>query len=118
MTVTDLVSPATSPTQKKSSLPDDPSGGETFKFQDKLPKLPIPELEITAEKYLAALEPLQVRYISQLTRLFSNAIYQTLEEHVETKLAVQEFLIKDGPELQAKLQTYATDKSSYIEEFW
>ncbi|KAL7322497.1 carnitine O-acetyltransferase yat1 [Mucor circinelloides] len=101
MTVTDLVSPATSPTQRKSSLPADPSGGETFKFQDKLPKLPIPELEITAEKYLAALQPLQ-----------------TPEEHVETKLAVQEFLQRDGPELQAKLQTYATDKSSYIEEFW
>jgi len=60
MTVTDLVSPATSPTQSKSILPADPSGGETFKFQDKLPKLPIPELEITAEKYLAALQPLQV----------------------------------------------------------
>ena len=60
MTVTDLVSPATSPTQRKSSLPVDPSGGETFKFQDKLPKLPIPELETTAEKYLAALQPLQV----------------------------------------------------------
>lgn len=75
MTVIDLISPTTSPAQKKSNLPDDPSGGETFKFQDKLPKLPIPELEITAEKYLAALQPLQVKYISQLTRLFSNISY-------------------------------------------
>lgn len=37
---------------------------------------------------------------------------------METEAAVQEFLKRDGPELQAKLQTYATDKSSYIEEFW
>lgn len=69
MTVTDLVSPATSPTQRKSSLPADPSGGETFKFQDKLPKLPIPELEITAEKYLAALQPLQVSTVRTLPPL-------------------------------------------------
>lgn len=60
MTVTNIISPATSPQSKKSSLPADPSGGETFKFQEKLPKLPIPELEITAKKYLAVLKPLQV----------------------------------------------------------
>lgn len=46
---------------KKSNLPEDPSGGETFRFQDKLPKLPIPELGVTAAKYLSVLEPLQVR---------------------------------------------------------
>lgn len=46
---------------KKLSLPIDPSGGKTFQFQDKLPKLPIPELESTAAKYLAVLEPLQVK---------------------------------------------------------
>jgi carnitine O-acetyltransferase len=60
MTVEKPVSPATSPTQRKSSLPVDPSGGETFKFQSKLPKLPIPELEATAEKYISVLKPLQV----------------------------------------------------------
>lgn len=47
--------------------------------------------------------------------LISNQIKQ---EHEETKIAVQEFLEQEGPELQAKLNTYATDKSSYIEEFW
>lgn len=74
MTVTNLASPATSPTQRKSSLPADPSGGETFKFQDKLPKLPIPELETTAEKYLAALQPLQVSITvrKRLCCLFAN----------------------------------------------
>ncbi|KAI7902149.1 acyltransferase ChoActase/COT/CPT [Cokeromyces recurvatus] len=79
----------------------DPCGGETFKYQDKLPKLPIPSLESTAQKYLQALKPLQ-----------------TQEEHEATKHAIQDFLNNEGPELQTKLQTYATDKSSYIEEFW
>lgn len=101
MTVEKPISPLSSPTQRKSSLPVDPSGGETFKYQSKLPKLPIPDLETTAEKYLNVLKPLQ-----------------TPAEHEETKSAVQEFLNIEGPQLQAKLHTYATDKSSYIEEFW
>ncbi|OBZ84040.1 putative mitochondrial carnitine O-acetyltransferase [Choanephora cucurbitarum] len=97
-----LISPDSSPRDEKASLPiNEPSGGETFKFQDKLPKLPIPELESTAQKYLSVLKPLQ-----------------SPKEHEETTLAVQEFLNQEGPLLQAKLQTYATDKSSYIEEFW
>jgi carnitine O-acetyltransferase len=83
------------------AFPMDQIGGETFKFQDKLPKLPIPDLESTLQKYLAALKPLE-----------------TPKEHEATKLAAKEFLEKEGPELQDKLQTYATDKSSYIEEFW
>lgn len=60
MTVEKPISPLSSPTQRKSSLPVDPSGGETFKYQSKLPKLPIPDLEITAQKYLNVLKPLQV----------------------------------------------------------
>ncbi|KAI8328806.1 acyltransferase ChoActase/COT/CPT [Choanephora cucurbitarum] len=80
---------------------DPQTEGQTFQFQSQLPKLPIPKLEDTARRYLDALKPLQ-----------SN------EDHERTKSAVQEFLEKDGPTLQEKLQTYASDKSSYIEEFW
>ncbi|KAI1497027.1 choline/Carnitine O-acyltransferase [Biscogniauxia marginata] len=76
-------------------------GGITFAGQDDLPKLPIPDLESTCKKYLAALRPLQGP-----------------REHAETKLAVQDFLSTDGPELQEKLQKYAVGKSSYIEQFW
>lgn len=76
-------------------------GGITFAAQDKLPKLPIPELEKTCEKYLAALRPLQ-----------------SPREHAETKHAVREFLKSEGPELQEKLKKYAEGKSSYIEQFW
>lgn len=51
---------------KRSNLPKDPSGGATFRFQDKLPKLPIPELEITAAKYISVLQPLQVIFFFSL----------------------------------------------------
>lgn len=75
--------------------------GVTYAGQDSLPKLPIPDLEHTCEKYLAALKPLQ-----------------GTREHRETKHAVQEFLKHDGPGLQEKLQKYAVGKTSYIEQFW
>lgn len=75
-------------------------GGITFAHQDKLPKLPIPDLKSSAEKYLVALKPLQ-----------------TAREHAETKHAVDEFLRHDGPELQEKLKRYAEGRTSYIEQF-
>ncbi|KAK5108802.1 hypothetical protein LTR62_007776 [Meristemomyces frigidus] len=75
--------------------------GVTFAAQDKLPKLPIPDLESTCKKYLAALDPLQ-----------------TAREHAESERAVQEFLNSEGPVLQEKLKQYATGQSSYIEQFW
>ncbi|KAK4166147.1 putative mitochondrial carnitine O-acetyltransferase [Cladorrhinum sp. PSN259] len=78
-----------------------PKGGVTFAHQDKLPTLPIPELDSTCQKYLAALKPLQGP-----------------REHAETKHAVQEFLRNEGPELNEKLKRYAEGKSSYIEQFW
>ncbi|TKA74882.1 hypothetical protein B0A55_05033 [Friedmanniomyces simplex] len=75
--------------------------GVTFAAQDKLPKLPIPDLEATCKKYMAALDPLQ-----------------TAREHADTERAVHEFLRSEGPELQEKLKQYATGQSSYIEQFW
>ncbi|KAJ0276100.1 hypothetical protein COL26b_003572 [Colletotrichum chrysophilum] len=75
-------------------------GGVTFAAQDSLKQLPIPELEVTCEKYLTALKPLQ-----------------SGREHSDTRQAVQDFLKNDGPALQEKLKAYAVDKSSYIEQF-
>lgn len=74
--------------------------GVTFAAQDKLPKLPIPDLEATCKRYLAAIDPLQ-----------------TAREHADSERAVREFLRTDGPILQEKLKQYASDKSSYIEQF-
>ncbi|PMD56459.1 uncharacterized protein K444DRAFT_645161 [Hyaloscypha bicolor E] len=83
-----------------SNQPDHKQG-ITFAAQDKLPKLPIPDLESSTSKYLAALKPLQ-----------------TPREHAETQQAVDEFLKAEGPELQERLKKYATGKTSYIEQFW
>ncbi|KAI0874824.1 choline/Carnitine O-acyltransferase [Hypoxylon argillaceum] len=85
-----------------TAIPEHPRGGGlTFAAQDDLPKLPIPDLENSCRKYLAALRPLQGP-----------------REHVETRLAVEDFLKSDGPDLQEKLQNYALGKSSFIEQFW
>ena len=74
--------------------------GITFAAQDKLPKLPIPDLESTCQKYLDVLKPLQ-----------SN------QEQSDTAAVVQDFLKGEGPELQTRLKKYATGKTSYIEQF-
>ena len=75
--------------------------GITYAAQDKLPKLPIPELESTLKKYCEALHPLQ-----------------SYREQEDTRVAAKEFLEGDGKELQERLKKYATDKTSYIEQFW
>ncbi len=84
----------------KHSAPDKREKGITFAGQDNLPKLPIPELEQSVKRYLAALRPLQ-----------------TVREHAETQQACEEFLKGEGPELQDKLRRYANGKTSYIEQF-
>lgn len=75
--------------------------GITYAAQDKLPKLPIPELGSTLKKYCEALLPLQ-----------------TSREQEDTKAAAKEFLENEGKELQERLERYATGKTSYIEQFW
>ncbi|KAH7412177.1 carnitine acetyl transferase-like protein [Phaeosphaeria sp. MPI-PUGE-AT-0046c] len=75
--------------------------GITFAHQDKLPKLPIPELDSSIQKYIAALKPLQ-----------------SPKEHNDTTISVQEFLKSEGPVLQEKLKKYASGRANYIEQFW
>lgn len=74
--------------------------GITFASQDKLPKLPIPELDSSCKKYLAALKPLQ-----------------SAKEHNDSQHAVEDFLKADGAVLQDKLKKYASGKANYIEQF-
>lgn len=74
--------------------------GITFAAQDKLPKLPIPELESTIKKYQDVLRPLLSK-----------------QEQEDTAVAAQKFLRGEGLELQARLKKYATGKTSYIEQF-
>lgn len=78
----------------------DNNPGITFAAQDKLPKLPIPDLDQTCQNYLNALRPLQSR-----------------REQEDTATAVAEFLKNEGPELDSRLKKYANGKTSYIEQF-
>lgn len=74
--------------------------GITFAHQEKLPKLPIPDLEKTCRRYLSAIKPLQGS-----------------KEHSHSQAAVENFLKTGGPGLQEKLRKYAESRSSYIEQF-
>lgn len=87
-----------SPLSANSSIGSRP--GITFAAQDKLPSLPIPDLESTCKKYLMSLKPLQ-----------------TPKEHHDSEVAAREFLKSDGPDLQEKLKKYASGKANYIEQF-
>ncbi|THH28350.1 hypothetical protein EUX98_g5849 [Antrodiella citrinella] len=78
-----------------------PAPSRTFARQDELPKLPVPPLEDTCNRYLQALEGLQ-----------------DAKDHEQTRKVVHEFLEGDGPRIQEKLKAWAADKASYIEDFW
>ncbi|KAK4098194.1 hypothetical protein N658DRAFT_432365 [Parathielavia hyrcaniae] len=98
------ISPTIKPRQHAMSTTyhnDQSKGGVTYAHQDKLPKLPIPDLGLTCQRYLTALKPLQ-----------------SPREHAETRHAVHEFLRNEGPELNEKLKKYAEARTSYIEQFW
>ena len=73
----------------------------TFARQEELPKLPIPPLEETCQRYLRAIKGLQ-----------------TPQEHEDTKRAVDDFLKNEGPKIQEKLSKWSDQKDSYIEDFW
>ncbi len=71
-----------------------PQENRTFARQSELPKLPVPPLEETCERYLRALEGLQ-----------------DAKDHEETKRAVDDFLKNDGPRIQERLKVWAEDKA-------
>lgn len=93
--------PSLGSSRRNMGLGDEKSyPGVTFAHQDKLPKLPIPDLASSCKKYLQALKPLQ-----------------SAREHSDTRHAVHEFLKLEGPDLQEKLKKYAEERTSYIEQF-
>ncbi|KAI5785026.1 carnitine acetyl transferase [Peziza echinospora] len=84
---------------------EDHSKGQTLRFQDSLPKLPVPTLEETATRYLKSLEPLLTK--SELER---------------SKAAVQDFIRPGGvgEELQKKLLAKAADPAvkNWMIDWW
>ncbi|GHJ84737.1 hypothetical protein NliqN6_1139 [Naganishia liquefaciens] len=90
-------------TSKLNGKESPSQGGRTFALQHKLPKLPVPPLKDTCDRYLRALKGLQDD-----------------EEHAATQQAVAEFLKSggEGERLQKKLMDYNEGVDSYVEEFW
>lgn len=76
------------------------SSGITFAAQSKLPKLPLPSLEHSCQRYLDVLKPLQ-----------------TTEEQEDTAAAVKNFISGEGPTLQAQLEVYDSSHANYMEHF-
>lgn len=71
-------------------------------YRADLPKLPVPSLKDSMDRYIRALEGLQDH-----------------DEHEETKAIVKEFLESgEGDKWQQRLEEYAAGVDSYIEEFW
>lgn len=75
----------------------------TMHFQKSLPRLPIPELSKTTDRYLKALQPLL-----------------TNDQYSQAQVRTNDFFLKEGKGLQEKL--VAKDKlnkhTSYISEYW
>nr|XP_019008930.1 carnitine O-acetyltransferase [Kwoniella pini CBS 10737]OCF47711.1 carnitine O-acetyltransferase [Kwoniella pini CBS 10737] len=102
-TINDLL-PSEITLTKLSNIPHEPKRSKSSALlTPNLPKLPIPPLKETLNKYLISLKELQ-----------------TNEEHLKTKEIIKEFLKPngEGEKWQKKLKEYSKDKDSYIEEFW
>ena len=74
--------------------------GGTFFAQQELPKQPLPSLQSSCERYLAALEPLH-----------------SAEEQLQSEAAVRQFLNGDGPILQAQLKRYDDSHVNWFEHY-
>ncbi|KAI5466542.1 acyltransferase ChoActase/COT/CPT [Mariannaea sp. PMI_226] len=88
-----------------SSYVEDKSKGPTLRFQDSLPRLPVPTLEETAKRYLKSLHPLL-----------------TSTEYEASKKAVEEFIRPGGigSKLQDKLIARREDSKTknWIYDWW
>ncbi|XP_064616080.1 carnitine O-acetyltransferase-like [Liolophura sinensis] len=76
-------------------------GRRMFSVQDSLPRLPVPPLDQTLNKYLRVVQPLL-----------------TPEEFKETKQIVEKFAKSPGPELQEKLLHRANVTENWLADWW
>lgn len=73
----------------------------TYAFQEALPRLPLPSLRDTCEKYLESVHPI----LDQ-------------EEYTAVEKMAQAFLKKDGPTLQRYLHFKSWWSSNYVTDWW
>lgn len=91
------------PSSTKSFTTSAVAKGDLYKFQSQLPKLPVPNLQETANKYVKSVEP-----------------FLTTQQLNETIAKVNDFIKPGGvgETLQARLETFAKDKENWLAEFW
>jgi carnitine O-acetyltransferase len=82
---------------------EDYSKGPMLRYQDSLPKLPVPTLEETAVRYLKSVKAVA-----------------TPEQYAKTEQALKEFLRGPGPRLQSKLLQKAADPEvkNWLADWW
>ncbi|OWF54638.1 carnitine O-acetyltransferase-like [Mizuhopecten yessoensis] len=78
-----------------------PPPGKMFSLQASLPRLPVPPLDQTLNKYLKSVRP-----------LLSD------EEFKNTEQIVQEFSKNPGPKLQTLLEHRASQEENWLSEWW
>lgn len=90
-------------TQAPAGFVEDNSKGPMLRFQDSLPKLPVPSLEETAVRYLKSVKAVA-----------------TPEQYAETEKAVKKFVESEGVPLQRKLEERAADpnQKNWIYDWW
>ncbi|KAA8912938.1 hypothetical protein TRICI_003320 [Trichomonascus ciferrii] len=82
---------------------EDKSKGAMLRFQDSLPKLPVPSLEETAVRYLKSVKAVA-----------------TPEQYANTESAVKKFVESEGVQLQKKLEQHAANPNvkNWIYDWW
>jgi len=73
----------------------------TYSFQNALPRLPLPPLKDTVERYLKSVHPLLSK-----------------EEYAEAERMAEEFLKKDGPKMQLYLYLKSWWSRNYVTDWW
>lgn len=77
--------------------------GETFKFQDSLPSLPVPTIEQTKKRYLKSIRP----YVANE------------EQYAKHEQLVEDFFATQGPQLQERLQELQSKSRNWLSEnYW
>ncbi|XP_053407810.1 carnitine O-palmitoyltransferase 1, liver isoform-like [Mercenaria mercenaria] len=72
-----------------------------FYFEPLLPRLPIPDLNATLDRFLASMKP-----------ILSD------EDFIELLTATETFRVNEGPKLQQYLKNRSINKRNWVEDFW
>jgi carnitine O-acetyltransferase len=96
------LSPIHRPSNWKASAPEALPGTITFAAQPNLPKLPVPDLQVTLTRLKESLKPIA----------WDNAEYVAVERKID------EFASGQGPELQARLLKRHDETKHWLEEWW